>query len=288
MQRCKRSRSAGGHRWGQVPWRAQLAKTRHGSATGAGRLVTEASSCRELVRVVPWLIGVAVWSAAAPAQAQSNLDAGKSPAQIFSNTCNACHRSPRELKQTSAGFLTRALYDRRREAAAMAAYLASVGSDPRAVQQRRPPTLGPASGSGRGSDPASAGDHRQDTEQASRRLPRLQRAADAGRKAASPLGQRRGAAGCRSPPRRRAARATALSAYRRATSAPAPRPQLDGASSRNRLPIQPLFRRAQPLPVPSAAASRACGAPRPLPARRTLPPRLRLPRRPPRLRRGRR
>jgi hypothetical protein len=29
-----------------------------------------------------------------------------------------------------------------REAAAMAAYLASVGSDTRAVQQRRPPTLG--------------------------------------------------------------------------------------------------------------------------------------------------
>ena len=29
-----------------------------------------------------------------------NLEAGKSPAQIFSNTCNACHRSPRGLLRT--------------------------------------------------------------------------------------------------------------------------------------------------------------------------------------------
>ena len=50
-------------------------------------------------RVVQWLIGVAV-SGAGAAHAQ-NLDAGKSPVQIFSDTCNACHRSPRELKQTT-------------------------------------------------------------------------------------------------------------------------------------------------------------------------------------------
>jgi hypothetical protein len=88
--------------------------------------------------VVPWLIGVAM---AAPAQAQ-NLDAGKSPAQIFSDTCNACHRSPRELRQTSPGFLREHYTTSGREAAAMAAYLASIGSDPRAVQQRKPPGLG--------------------------------------------------------------------------------------------------------------------------------------------------
>ena len=34
--------------------------------------------------------------ATAPAGAQ-NLDAGKSPAQIFAGTCNACHKSPRGL-----------------------------------------------------------------------------------------------------------------------------------------------------------------------------------------------
>ena len=75
-------------------------------------------------------------------QAQSNLDAGKSPAQIFAGTCNACHRSPREIKRTSAAFLREHYTTGAREAAAMAAYLASVGSDPAAVQQRRPPVLG--------------------------------------------------------------------------------------------------------------------------------------------------
>src|SRR5712692_10428500 len=94
------------------------------------------------IRVVPWVIGVAVAVAAAEACAQSNLDAGKSPAQIFSDTCNACHRSPRELKQTSPGFLREHYTTGGREAAAMAAYLTSVGSDARAVQQRKPPALG--------------------------------------------------------------------------------------------------------------------------------------------------
>jgi hypothetical protein len=93
-------------------------------------------------RVASWVLGVAVGIAAVDACAQSNLDAGKSPAQIFSDTCNACHRSPRELKPSSAGFLREHYTTGGREAAAMAAYLASVGSDPRAVQQRKPPTLG--------------------------------------------------------------------------------------------------------------------------------------------------
>ena len=36
-----------------------------------------------------------------PAQAQAqNLEAGKSPSQIFSGTCNACHKSPRGLLKT--------------------------------------------------------------------------------------------------------------------------------------------------------------------------------------------
>src|SRR5262245_45219120 len=93
-------------------------------------------------RVAGWLIGLAVALAGLPALAQSNLDAGKSPAQIFSDTCGACHRHPRELKPTSAGFLREHYSTGGREAAAMAAYLASIGSDPRAVQQRRAPTLG--------------------------------------------------------------------------------------------------------------------------------------------------
>src|ERR1700730_2531625 len=45
--------------------------------------------------------------AALPTAAQAkNLEAGKSPSQIFAGTCNACHRSPRGLLKTvSAGSL---------------------------------------------------------------------------------------------------------------------------------------------------------------------------------------
>ena len=104
--------------------------------------MTEGVIVLRVGRVVSWIIGVAVVLAAAPVGAQSNLDAGKSPAQIFSDTCGACHRSPRELKPTSPGFMREHYTTGGREAATMAAYLASVGSDPRAVQQRRPPALG--------------------------------------------------------------------------------------------------------------------------------------------------
>jgi hypothetical protein len=87
-------------------------------------------------------IGIALVAGDAPVLAQSNLDAGKSPAQIFADTCNACHRSPRELRPAGPGFLRQHYTTGAREAAAMAGYLAAVGSDPRAVQQRRPPVLG--------------------------------------------------------------------------------------------------------------------------------------------------
>ena len=93
-------------------------------------------------RIVRWVIGAAIATAVVPAQAQSNLDAGKSAAQIFADTCNACHRSARELKPTHAGFLRDHYTTGMREAASMAAYLASVGSDPRAVQRRPAPVMG--------------------------------------------------------------------------------------------------------------------------------------------------
>ncbi len=93
-------------------------------------------------RVASWAIGIVLSATTAAAYAQSNLDAGKSPAQIFSDTCNACHRSPREIKRTSPAFLREHYTTGLREATTMAAYLASVGSDSRAVQQRRPPAMG--------------------------------------------------------------------------------------------------------------------------------------------------
>jgi hypothetical protein len=99
--------------------------------------------------------------AVSPAWTQANLDAGKSAAQIFSDTCSACHRSPREIKQTSAAFLREHYTTGPREAAAMAAYLASIGSDTRAVQQRRPPTLGAGQATSSGVDQAKPGDATQ-------------------------------------------------------------------------------------------------------------------------------
>src|SRR6516165_6393687 len=106
-----------------------------------------------LIRIaMVWAVALALSIAAQPAQAQSNLDAGKSAAQIFADTCNACHRSPREIRPTSAAFLREHYTTGAREAAAMAAYLASVGSDTRAVQQRRPPTLGAGQAAAPGSD----------------------------------------------------------------------------------------------------------------------------------------
>jgi hypothetical protein len=83
------------------------------------------------------LIGLAV-----PAHAQINMDSGKSAAQIFATTCSACHRNPREIKPTSAAFLREHYTAGRSEAAAMAAYLAAIGSDPHAIKQRPKPELG--------------------------------------------------------------------------------------------------------------------------------------------------
>lgn len=92
--------------------------------------------------ILPGLVGLAVWMTGFPASAQSNLDAGKSPAQIFANTCNACHRNPREIKRTTPAFMREHYTTGMQEATAMAAYLASIGTDSKAVEQRRKPALG--------------------------------------------------------------------------------------------------------------------------------------------------
>ena len=76
-----------------------------------------------------------------PADAQ-NLDAGKSPAQIFADTCSACHRRAQDLRKPSAAFLRGHYTTGQQEAATMANYLASIPADPRA-QQKRQPGAGP-------------------------------------------------------------------------------------------------------------------------------------------------
>jgi hypothetical protein len=72
--------------------------------------------------------------AAGKAQAQAtNLEAGKSSAQIFAGTCTACHKSPRGLLRTVApgslpGFLRQHYTTSSEMAAPLAAYLISNGA----------------------------------------------------------------------------------------------------------------------------------------------------------------
>lgn len=73
---------------------------------------------------------------AVSAQAQ-NLEAGKSPSQIFANTCTACHKSPRGLLKTVPagslpGFLRQHYTTSSDMAGVLASYLISNGAnDPR-------------------------------------------------------------------------------------------------------------------------------------------------------------
>jgi hypothetical protein len=82
------------------------------------------------------ILGLLLGFATAPAGAQ-NLDAGKSPAQIFADTCSACHRRAQELKKPSASFLRSHYTTSQAEAASLAGYLAGIAGDPRGSQQRK-------------------------------------------------------------------------------------------------------------------------------------------------------
>lgn len=114
-----------------------------GQAAGAEGKVAVARVPRALLR----LVGFAAAMLTLPANAQGNLDAGKTPAQIFADTCAACHRNARELKRTSANFLRAHYTTGPVEASAMANYLAGVGtSEPRASQQRQQPSADPSQG----------------------------------------------------------------------------------------------------------------------------------------------
>jgi hypothetical protein len=72
--------------------------------------------------------------AAAPGRAQAqNLEAGKSPSQIFAGTCNACHKSPRGLLKTVSpgslpGFLREHYTTSSDMASLLSAFLVSNGA----------------------------------------------------------------------------------------------------------------------------------------------------------------
>jgi len=88
---------------------------------------------------VPWIAGVLAVFVASSALPQGNIDAGKSPAQMFSDTCSNCHRRPSELKRgASASFLRQHYTPGAQEAAAMASYLAGIpaAAEPRAGKEK--------------------------------------------------------------------------------------------------------------------------------------------------------
>jgi hypothetical protein len=99
--------------------------------------------------LAPRAICMAAALLAAPCQAQGNIDAGKSPAQIFAGTCASCHRNARELRRPSAGFLRQHYTSGSREAAALASYLARIPTEPSATQPKRSPA-------GLGTNPSQA------------------------------------------------------------------------------------------------------------------------------------
>jgi hypothetical protein len=84
-------------------------------------------------QMTPWMVGLAAALLAGPAVAQGNLDAGKTAAQIFSDTCATCHKSPGLVRRASASFLRSHYTTGSEEASSMARYLANVPADARPV-----------------------------------------------------------------------------------------------------------------------------------------------------------
>lgn len=90
------------------------------------------------------IIGLLAVLAIAPAIAQDNYEAGKTPAQMFTTDCALCHKSPSGLSKAGGMFglesFLREHYTASRDAAAkIAAYLRSVDAaqPPRAAGKRR-------------------------------------------------------------------------------------------------------------------------------------------------------
>jgi hypothetical protein len=99
--------------------------------------------------------------AAERALAQENLDAGKSPSQIFAGTCTACHKSPRGLMKTVSagslpGFLRQHYTTSSNMAGVLASYLISNGAtDTRyAVGQPNPQQKGAKDADARSATPS--------------------------------------------------------------------------------------------------------------------------------------
>jgi hypothetical protein len=89
-------------------------------------------------------IGIAVLAAFAvatlsPVSAQTNLDAGKSPAKVYALGCSACHATPHELHDIRIDFLLQHYTTGPEQAAMIANYLEAVRSEPRPHKPHRGP-----------------------------------------------------------------------------------------------------------------------------------------------------
>src|ERR1043165_1178822 len=114
-----------GDRRDGVPRRVRSMATAANSASGERGMLSRALS----LAAVMLLIG---GFAAAPVRAQ-NLEAGKSPSQIFSGTCAACHKGARGLLRTVSpgslpGFLRQHYTTSSEMAGVLVSYLISNGA----------------------------------------------------------------------------------------------------------------------------------------------------------------
>jgi hypothetical protein len=112
-----------------------------------GKAAARRKEARLSGRYLPALVIIA-GLAPVVAQGQTNIDEGKTPAQIFSSDCNVCHKSARGLVQgRSAGGITDFLRQHytasREQAAALAAYILGAGGNdgrkPAVERASRPP-----------------------------------------------------------------------------------------------------------------------------------------------------
>ena len=96
------------------------------------------------MKILPRWAGAAALALciAAPAAAQENIDAGKSPAQLYAQDCAICHKTPHGLTKAVGAYglqnFLREHYTASREsAAAIAGYLAAIdrGPAPRAAKR---------------------------------------------------------------------------------------------------------------------------------------------------------
>ena len=80
-------------------------------------------------------VAMGVLALAGPAAAQENLDAGKSPAQLYASDCAICHKTPQGLAAKGGvlgldNYLREHYTASRESATAIANYLKSVGGGP--------------------------------------------------------------------------------------------------------------------------------------------------------------